>query len=251
MCDLGLTISLLRRALAVAGVAAAATLANDAAALTLLQPFAAGGSAPAAPWRALGLPHQTKPFTRFSVVELDGHRALRIEADASYGNLVHPLQWSTASAHLAWQWRVDELNRAVDLHVRQGEDTALKVCVLWDLPIKQVPFLERQFLRLARANSDVYLPAATVCYVWDAHLPPGTALDSPFTRRLHFIVLRSGDAPLHQWTAERRDIVADFRRLFGGETDSLPPIIGIAVGADADNTHGHSLAHVADLVLEP
>jgi len=27
--------------------------------------------------------------------------------------------------------------------------------------------------------------------------------------------------------------------------------VGIAVGADADNTHGHSVAHVADLVLAP
>ena len=251
MCDPGLTIPFFRRALAVASLAAAAALANEAFAQAPLQPFAAAGSAPAAPWRVAGLPHQTKPFTRFSVVELDAHRALRVEADASYGNLVHPLQLSTANAHLAWQWRVDDLNPAVDLHVRAGEDTALKVCVLWDLALEQVPFFERQFLRIARANADMYLPAATVCYVWDAHLPPGTALDSPFTRRLRFIVLRNGDTPLHQWTAERRDIVADFRKLFGGETESLPTIVGIAVGADADNTHGHSLAHVADLVLEP
>jgi hypothetical protein len=251
MCDLVSTTPSLRRALAVASFAAAAALANNASALTLLQPFAASGSAPAAPWRVLGLPHQTKPFTRFSVVDLDARRALRVEADASYGNLVHSLQLSTASAHLAWQWRVDEPNPAVDLHVRAGEDTALRICVLWDLALGQVPFFERQFLRLARANADMYLPAATVCYVWDAHLPPGAVLDSPFTRRLRFIVLRSGDAPLHQWTAERRDIVADFRKLFGTETDVLPPIIGIAVGADADNTHGHSLAHVADLLLEP
>src|SRR2546427_5935826 len=105
MCDPGLTIPSVRHALALASLAAAAALANDAFAQAALQPFAAAGSAPAAPWRVVGLPHQTKPFTRFSVVDLDAHRALRVEADASYGNLVHPLQLSTANAHLAWQWR--------------------------------------------------------------------------------------------------------------------------------------------------
>jgi len=64
-------------------------------------------------------------------------------------------------------------------------------------------------------------------------------------------VLQSGPARLRQWTAERRDVGADFLKLFGNETTTLPPIIGVAVGADADNTHSRSVAHVADMVLEP
>ena len=88
-------------------------------------------------------------------------------------------------------------------------------------------------------------------YIWDAHLPPGTQLDSPFTRRLRYIVLRSGAERLHRWTAEKRDVVADFIKLFGDETRELPPLIGVAVGADADNTRGRSLAHAADIVLAP
>jgi len=197
------------------------------------------------------LPRQTKPFTRFSVVDLDGHRALRVEADSSYGNLVHPLHLTVSHGHLAWQWRVDEPNRAVDLHARRGDDTALKVCVLWDMPIDRVPFFERQVLGFMRARAGDPLPAATVCYVWDAHLPVGTELDSAFTRRLRYIVLRSGQDPLHEWTAERRDLAADYLKLFGSEFDHLPPIIGVAVGADADNTRGHSLGHAADVVLGP
>lgn len=216
-----------------------------------LHPFAGDGSTPAAPWRVVGLPRQSKPFTRFSVVDLDGHKALRVEADSSYGNLVHPLQDAITSAHLAWQWRMDEPNPQADLHQRQSEDIALKVCVMWDMPIEDVPFFERQVLRIARAHAAEPLPAATVCYVWDAHLPVGTQLDSPFTRRLRYIVLRSGSDPLHRWMVEQRDIVADFMTLFGSEAHGLPPLAGIAVGADTDNTHAHSLAHAADLQLQP
>jgi hypothetical protein len=31
----------------------------------------------------------------------------------------------------------------------------------------------------------------------------------------------------------------------------VPPIVGIAVGADSDNTKSHSVAYVSGIVLEP
>ena len=214
-----------------------------------LQPYAAAGSAPAAPWHVVGLPQQTKPITRFSVADIDGKRALRVEAVESYGNLVHSLSLEKTAAKLSWRWRVELLNTAVNLRVKEGDDSALKVCALWDLPLENVPFVERQILRVARSKTAEPLPAATVCYVWDAKLAEGTELDSPFTHRLRYVILRSGDKP-GQWLSEKRDIGADFLKFFGNESATVPPLIGIAVGADADNTHGRSVGYMADLVLE-
>lgn len=219
----------------------------------LLTPFDPGQSTPPPPWRVVGLPQQTKPLTRFSVETVDGRAALRVEADRSYGNLVHPLHLDGGTPHLAWHWRVDQPLPAADLHTRAGDDTALKVCVLFELPMANVPFVDRQLLRLARLHSGEPLPAATVCYVWDSHLPVGSHVDNAFTRRMRYLVLESGagHGAAHEWADERRDLAADFLQLFGDETDTPPPVIGVAVGADADNTQGHSLGHVADLVLEP
>jgi Protein of unknown function (DUF3047) len=216
-----------------------------------LVPLTESVGVPSAPWHVVGLPRQSKPFTQFSVVELDGRRALRVEADESYGNLVHPLRSNESALKLAWQWRVDKLIETADLRTTTGDDVPLKVCVMFDLPAENVPFMERQLLRIARGQASEPVPAATVCYVWDAQLPPGTALDNAFTRRLRYLVLRSGPAQLRQWVGERRDVTADFFKLFGAEASVLPPIIGVAVGADADNTHSRSLGYVADLVLQP
>ena len=230
-------------------VAAVVATTSACAAGNQLQPYAGAGSAPGAAWHVAGLPQQQKPFTKFSVAEVDGKRALRIEALDSYGNLVHTLQIEKATQKLSWRWRVELLNPAVNLRIKEGDDSAVKVCALWDLPLEQVPFVERQIMRIARSKTSEPLPAATVCYVWDARLAEATELDSPFTHRLRYVVLRSGDKP-NQWLSEKRDIGADFLRLFGNESATLPPLIGIAVGADADNTHGRSVAYVADLVLE-
>lgn len=231
------------------GLACGIAGADGGAPLSL--PFGEPGAAPRPPWHVAGLPRQTKPFTAFSIVDLDGRRALRVQADASYGNLVHPLQLETTPHALAWHWRMEQLIDADDLRMRAGDDTALKVCLGFDMPMERVPFVERQLLRLTRTQTREIVPAASVCYVWDAHLPPGTALASPFTRRIRYKVLESGPARLHQWIAERRDVAADFVELFGDESREVPPLVGVLVGADADNTLGHSLAYVADLVVEP
>jgi Protein of unknown function (DUF3047) len=174
---------------------------------------------------------------------------LRLAARGSYGNLVHPMPAGTPAGQLAWRWRVDEPNRLVDLQRRQGDDAAIKVCAAFDLPDGAVPFVERQLLRLARLRTGEHLPAATVCYVWDAHLPGGTLLDNAYTRRVRLMVLQGAGTPLHAWVNERRDLRADFLRLFGDEARELPPWLGVAVGADADNTAGHSLAYLRELVL--
>jgi hypothetical protein len=239
-----------RRRLLVAIPAAAVAVLLHAEG-TLPTPLAGAGDVPPSPWQVKGLPGQRKPLTQFSVVVLDGRRVLRIEADRSYGNLVHPLQIQAASVRLAWQWRVDQPLTAADLRSKAGDDAAAKVCVLFDLPLDTVPFGERQLLRLARLRAGGPLPAATVCYVWDTHLSADTALDNAYTRRVRFIVLQGAGAPLGQWRQEKRDVVADFARLFGTESPQLPPIVAIAVGADSDNTQGHSVAYVAELELKP
>jgi hypothetical protein len=235
-----------------AAFALAVALAPACAEGPSLQPFAGAGNTPAPPWKVSGLPQQTKPYTQFSVVDIDGKRALKVEATESYGNLVHPLQWPTTSAHLAWQWRIEQQIESADLRVKSGDDTTLKVCVFFDLPMDKIPFGDRQLLRFARSKSTDAVPGATVCYVWDVQLPAGTMLDNAFTRRMRYVVVRSGTQRLNQWVAEKRDVAADFFKLFGAEAgDQLPPIIGVAVGADSDNTHTHSIAYVTGLVLEP
>jgi hypothetical protein len=111
--------------------------------------------------------------------------------------------------------------------------------------------LEQGLLGVARAISGEKLPAATLCYVWDHTLPVGTLIDNAFTSRIRMIVVDSGTKALGQWVSHQQDVTADFRRAFGREFPTLPPLEGVAVGADADNTGGHSVGFVGDVTLSP
>lgn len=201
------------------------------------------GDSPSAAWKFTGLPQQKPPATRYSVREMDGRRVLRVESEQSYGNLVHPLR-NVPAGVLSWRWRVDRPIASANLHTRQGDDAALKVCAMFDLPPAQVSFVERQLLRLAEMRTGTALPTATLCYVWEPTLPAGSVLTNAYTRRVRFITL-PGVPGL--WSAERRDLRADFLRAFGDESRTVPALSAIAVGADADNTGGHGLAWLDDL----
>jgi hypothetical protein len=234
-----------------AGAPAPSALAPFAA--TAAQaPEAVAGAVPDKPWLFAGLPGQRMPATRFVVQWMAGEPVLRVQAQASYGNLVHPLA-GVAAGELAWRWRVERPLPGADLRSRQGDDVALKVCALFDLPRAALPFWERQLLRVAEAQTGGPLPTATLCYVWAPGWPAGSIVPNAYSARVRYLTL--GGAA-QAWHPVRRDLAADFQRAFGDEwaptaAAATPPLQAIAVGADADNTGGESLGFIADLVLRP
>jgi hypothetical protein len=220
----------------------AVQLAAQAAPAELPTPEAA-----AAPdWRFVGLP--SRPATRIERVELDGEAALRVETAAGYGQWLHEFKPMAAQAQpIEWQWRLDQRNDAADLRTRAGDDASLRVCAMFALPDAQVPFEERLLLRIARARSAEPLPAATLCYVWDAHLSAGTVLPNAYSGRVRYLVVEDGSSPLGRWRTQRRDLGADFLRVFGDESSVVPPLAALAIGADGDNTGRASLGYLRGL----
>ncbi|MDB5930309.1 MAG: hypothetical protein JWR60_2016 [Polaromonas sp.] len=213
---------------------------------------ASGTQAPA-PWRVVGLPKSSKPLTHFDITALEGKQVLRVQTDHSYANLVHDLPDLALApgTKLRWRWRLDQPLRQADLKHRQGDDSPLKICALFDLSLDHLGVIERNLLRAGRSMSGEDLPAATLCYVWDATLPAGTLLHNAFTHRMRMIVLDSGEQRLGQWVSHTQDLAADFQRAFGEESATLPPLHGVLVGADSDNTAGQSLGYVGDITLAP
>jgi hypothetical protein len=208
---------------------------------------------PQKPWQFVGLPHQTKPETHFTVVTTGPTSAMALIADHSYGNLVtFGRKNMTNQTTLSWRWLLERPNPLANLRTKNGDDAPAKVCVMFDYDVSTLPFGERAELRLARSEGIGLVPAATLCYVWDHSLPAGTSLVNAFTSRIRYIVLESGEEHLHEWRSESRSVAEDFWRTFGPEfhpsaPDDIPPIVGIAIGADSDNTETISESFITDL----
>ena len=213
---------------------------------------AAPGDARVGPgWRVVGWPDQRMPLTRYAAESVDGRLALRLDARASYGNLVHTASAQASPRTVTWGWRMQQPNPAADLRLKSGDDAAAKVCLGFDMALDRVPFVERALLRLARSRSADPLPAATLCWVWGRAEAPGSVIENPYTRRVRSIALRTAADPTGQWLTETRDVAADFRRAFGDESPDTPALTTVIVAADADNTGASTVAHIADLRFFP
>jgi len=231
-------------------MAAAPARAEGAA---LLTPFAsASGVQAPAPWHLSSLPNKTP--TRFEVVQQDGRRVLRVDADQSYGNLVHRVHVPLTSATtLAWRWRVEQFVQGADLRTRAGDDGAAKICVFFDLPANRLPLIERTRLALARSAVGEDVPSEALCYVWDATQPKGAWLVNAYTRRMRMAVLESGASTARGagWVSEQRNLLEDYERAFGDEAGGLlPDVVAVVISADADNTLGHGVAYFTDVALK-
>jgi hypothetical protein len=202
------------------------------------------------PWRVELLPKQQPPATRYQVVRLDDRAVLRVQSERAYGNLVHPLPPATEAGSLRWRWRLDEAVIRVNstLGDKAGDDAALKVCASFDLPASAVPLAERWLLRLAESRTQLKLPRATLCYLFDNSLPPGTLVRNPYTARVRSIVL---GGPMKRWIDEEHDLAADFLRAFGDESSTVPALTAVVVAADSDNTGSSTLGYVDALRLQP
>ena len=219
-----------------------------------IAPFSSAADAtPPAPWKVVTLPKQPR-HTRYDIVNVDGTRVLRMQTDGGYANLLHPLGRTVDSTPiLRWRWRVEQHPAGADLTRKEADDMPARLCVLFDLPLERLTAGERFKVRLGRTLFDPDLPAAAICYVWDATQPAGTWLPNAYTGRVQMLVLRS-TASGHAtgtWHSEARDLRTDFTRAFPHEARDgyLPPLAAIGVAADGDNTGAAASALVADITL--
>jgi len=85
-----------------------------------------------------------------------------------------------------------------------------------------------------------------IAYIWAKDMPVGTRGESPYSKNIKVVVLRSGDSK-GEWMSEERDIYEDYVSLFG-EKPRLN-IGGISFMTNSDNTKTHAMCLYAEIKL--
>lgn len=234
-------------ALVVAGLLTAAALATTGAleigAFSRAQP---GGPLPEG-WLPLTF-RQIPRHTEYTLVRDDvAGVVVRAEARQSASGLIRALD-VPAQEHplLRWRWKAENLIAGGDVSRREGDDYPVRIYVSFRYTPDRLSLLDRAKYATARIVYGEYPPHAGLNYIWDTKAPVGTIVTNPFTDRVRMIVVESGPQRLRQWLTYERDIVADYRRAFG---EDPPPIAGVALMTDADNTGESAIAFYGDITL--
>ena len=215
------------------------------------QPPSWSGTPPGAPpagWVHTQI-NKDEPATEFSVVRDGDESVLQAASRDSASSLVHTLNAPVSpNQQLAWRWKVSNAVPGSSMESKGTDDYAARLYVFFDYDESKLSLRQRARMDLARTFWGAELPTAALCYVWGTEDAVGRIGPNPYTDRVRMIVLQQGDVRAGQWVAETRDLAADFKAAFG---EDAPPVTGIALGADTDNTDGTVQARFADIRFEP
>jgi hypothetical protein len=156
----------------------------------------------------------------------DGRRALRLATADEPLRVGRALKVNLAQTPwLTWEWKALVLPEGGDVRRPKRNDQAARVMVMFE-------------------------GMKGLLYVWDTTAPAGTEVRPDefdiFDRAL--IVVRSGTGDLGRWVRERRNVLVDFRRVFGEDPLSVK---WVGLESHSNDTHTRSAALFGAAAFEP
>ena len=145
---------------------------------------------------------------------------------------------------LEWRWRVNGVVEKGNARTKDGDDYAARLYVTFDYD--DLGFGDRVKLTALRALGYDELPTRALNYVWANRVEQGTVLENAYTDWVMMVAVRSGEGEAGRWVTERRNVLADYREAFG---EDPPPVNGIAIMTDTDNTGGAATAYYGDILF--
>lgn len=186
--------------------------------------------------------------TKYTVIKEDGQWVIQAQSRSSASALIKELELDPKQYPiLEWRWKIKNTLPKGDESKKAGDDYAARIYITFKYIPEKASASERVLYALGKTLYGKYPPKATLNYIWANKLPQNQAVDSPYTGRAKLIAVESGPALAGRWITEERNIYEDYLKNFGAEP---PPINGVAVMTDSDNTQGEAEAYYAGIVLK-
>ena len=170
------------------------------------------------------------PKYDFTIVDLDGRRVLHLKSNDEGSTISKAVKGKVdlrKTPILEWSWKPVVLPQGGNSCKKELDDQAAQIFVAW-----------RRFPELVRSR--------VIGYVWDSTQPAGTICKSEKTSTVTYVVLRSGADELGKWITERRNVVEDFRKIYGEAPDNPS---AISLGIDSDDTRSSAESFIGPIVF--
>jgi Protein of unknown function (DUF3047) len=172
-----------------------------------------------------------KPAYDLEIVADNGQPVLRLRSKGDNSTISRDLRGSVdlneKTPILEWRWKVMTLPTGGNACQKSTDDEAAQVYVAW-------------------VRSPEAVRSRIIGYVWDSTAPAGTICKSQKTATVTYVVLRSGADELGKWITERRNVVEDFRRIYGEAPDNPT---ALSFGIDSDDTRSSAESFIGPTVF--
>jgi len=155
------------------------------------------------------------PQHDLTIEENEGHRVLHLKSKIESSTIRRDIRGRVnlkETPILEWSWKVITLPKNGDCRKKGADDQAAQLYIVWP-----------RFPEAVRSQ--------IIGYIWDSTAPAGSIVKSEKTSTVTYIVMRSGAADLGKWITERRNVLEDYKQIYGTQPDS-PGYISIAIDSD-------------------
>jgi len=155
------------------------------------------------------------PQHDLTIEENEGHRVLHLKSKIESSTIRRDIRGRVnlkETPILEWSWKVITLPKNGDCRKKGADDQAAQLYIVWP-----------RFPEAVRSQ--------IIGYIWDSTAPAGSIVKSEKTSTVTYIVMRSGAADLGKWITERRNVLEDYKQIYGAQPDN-PGYISIAIDSD-------------------
>jgi hypothetical protein len=180
---------------------------------------------------ATGLPEGWKAqnwgepnYQNFKIVADEGRRALSMKSVNDGSTINKEIKGKVHlkdTPMLEWEWKSIVLPKGGNSCKKATDDQAGQVFVVWP-----------RFPEAVRSR--------IIGYVWDTTQPAGTICKSEKTGTVTYVVLRSGAADLNRWMTEQRNVVEDFKKIYGEAPDD-PAVLSLSIDSNDTNSTAEAM----------
>ena len=168
------------------------------------------------------------PKFDFTVIEDGSARALLLKSDQDSSTITKEIKIDVKQYPiLQWRWRVGVLPPKGDARRAETDDEAAQLYVTFP-----------RFPTAVRSR--------TIGYIWDSNEPVGSIFPSGKVGTVTFVVVRSGSAEIGKWITETRNVLEDFRKIYGDDPSESVGAVSLSInsqntGARAESVFGEIL----------
>jgi hypothetical protein len=169
------------------------------------------------------------PKYDFRIQTQNGRKVLHLKSEGDSSAIAKEVKVDAKTwPILQWSWQAVKLPKGGDARKSATDDEAAQIYVLFP-----------RFPSAVRSR--------IISYIWDTTAPVGSVFKSEKTGLVTYIVVRSGPADLGKWLTESRNVLEDYKKIYGeAPTEDVG---GISILIDSNDTRSAAESYFGDILF--
>jgi DUF3047 family protein len=169
------------------------------------------------------------PKYEFRIVTQGGRKVLHLKSANDSSTVSKEIKVDVKSQPiLQWSWQVVTLPKGGDARKSATDDQAAQL-----------------YVTFPRFPSQVR--SRIISYLWDTTAPVGAVVKSEKTGLVTYVVVRSGPTDLGKWLTESRNVLEDYKKIYGEAPGEEVGAISISI--DSNDTRSAAEAYFGEILF--